>query len=465
VFPAISYSLYRAVTNEPALDPINAYCSAPRCDFPDFDTLGMCAICEDQKLSDVRLEDFDTCTLYKGSNQSVVHPTQRDIQLDIDENRGHRELKAKLTCSKGHFWFDLVIDYGYFAPLSTILVTIYPFGPGDQRPTTAVQWSAKGPPTLQQDFTSSTSDGKGPFTGLRSCIYQTPKASPGDRYRPYDILQASCFDYTTNLGKYFDSNQTTPRFGSINGTITTCSLKPCAKHYSQAQARGGQVSAVMTHSTTTFYNSSDAPKPDIPDHLGTDPLTGELTHTAMSYCADGEQTCQYSWDISSMDLMGSWMKTIMISEEFTGFLTASPSPFGGNFTALYHRFADELSLPMQQSRVNLYATNITGIAYGTEIYVHVQWLWVILPMFLLVASVTILIFTILSSNKRSYLFKNKVLAAIFMRLEGWAASEYMSENEWNHQSMKKLEETSKRMTARLHVPDGDLDRDLKLKKE
>jgi hypothetical protein len=470
VFPAISYGLYRAVTNEPALDPINAYCSAPRCDFPDFDTLGICAICEDQELSDVRLEDYDNCTLYKGSNQSVVHPTQQDIQLEIDEHWGHRDLKAKLTCSKGHFWFDLVIDYGtYAAEPPEILFTIYPFGFSDQRPNTAATWSSRGPAMLLHSFSTSTASIDTSVSiesmGLRSCIYITPSASPGDPYRPHDILQASCFDYTTNLEKYFDWNQTSPRFGSINGTITTCSLKPCGKHYSLVQARGGKVNAVMAHSTTTFYNSSDVPKPDLPDMLYNMSPSGEYTHSTRSYCADGEQTCQYSWNILSMDLLGSWIKTIMMSEEFTGFLTAWPSPFGRNFTALYHRFADELSLPMQQSRVNVYATNITGIAYGTEIYVHVEWLWVILPIFLLGASATVLIFTILSSNNRSYLFKNKVLAAIFMRLDGWETSEYMPKNEWNHQSMKRLEETSKGMTARLHVPTGDRDGYLKLRKE
>jgi hypothetical protein len=79
---------------------------------------------------------------------------------------------------------------------------------------------------------------------------------------------------------------------------------------------------------------------------------------------------------------------------------------------------------MQQGRVNLCATNVTGTAFGTEVYIHVRWLWATLPTFTLIGSIAILIITILSSNKRSYLFKHKVLAAIFVQLDGWKTNEY-----------------------------------------
>jgi hypothetical protein len=36
---------------------------------------------------------------------------------------------------------------------------------------------------------------------------------------------------------------------------------------------------------------------------------------------------------------------------------------------------------MQQGRSNLCATNVTGTAFGTEVYIHVRWLWVTLPTF------------------------------------------------------------------------------------
>lgn len=57
----------------------------------------------------------------------------------------------------------------------------------------------------------------------------------------------------------------------------------------------------------------------------------------------------------------------------------------------------------------------------------------------------------------------KTLAGIAFELEGWEKEEYGVGANWGRESMSLLEESSKKMTARLQLP-SDSDEGLKLKK-
>jgi hypothetical protein len=342
--------------------------------------------------------------------------------------------------------------------------TLYPFGQGENRPGSSTTM-------LGDDFGPMRTD-EGPWIiataseNLKACHYVPIIAQTGDMYREDDfVLQTSCFNSTTQISRYFDGNQTNSGFGSINGTVTTCSYKPCAKYYTNAQTQGNGINSVVSRSTTVFHNTTGLSDSD-PDRtlLSADPVSGNMaTSPVESYCADGEETCQYSWSMGSMETIGTYMKSVMTSKEFSDYLTASPSTFNGNFTALNQRYAEEISYLMSTS-INRNATNITGTAYGIELYVRVQWLWLILPICLLTVSISVLILSIISSLGKPHLLKNKILAAIFVKLDGWEIDEDAAERNWDYQSMKKLEERSKGMFARLQR-DAGVDAGIKLKKE
>jgi len=119
---------------------------------------------------------------------------------------------------------------------------------------------------------------------------------------------------------------------------------------------------------------------------------------------------------------------------------------------------------MIQSSANYNATNVTGVAYGTELYVRVRWPWLVMPALTVLASITILCLSIRDSSKRPYLFKNKILAAIACKIYGWEGEEHGMDDVWEWQTMGRLEEKSSRILVRMQLPNGTED-GLKLKKK
>ncbi|KAF3039846.1 hypothetical protein E8E11_002822 [Didymella keratinophila] len=117
-----------------------------------------------------------------------------------------------------------------------------------------------------------------------------------------------------------------------------------------------------------------------------------------------------------------------------------------------------------QSPSNPQIQNITGVAYGAEIHVQVRWIWLILPLATFLASVVLLVLSMLDSSRREYLFRNKILAAIAIELHGWDRDEYAADGDWKRGSIRTLEQRSETMVARMQLPQ-DGDGGLKFKKE
>lgn len=112
------------------------------------------------------------------------------------------------------------------------------------------------------------------------------------------------------------------------------------------------------------------------------------------------------------------MKTTVASEDLTEYLTTDPLTIDNNFTVLFDSIAHEVT-NMLQSSANPNATNITGIAYVTELYVHVRWLWLIFPFLTVLTSITILNLTFLYGRKRPHLFRTRISAAIAVEPGAW----------------------------------------------
>jgi hypothetical protein len=88
----------------------------------------------------------------------------------------------------------------------------------------------------------------------------------------------------------------------------------------------------------------------------------------------------------------------------------------GNWTEYSRKLASVISLVIQSQR-NLDAKNITGDAFGPELYIEIRWLWFSGPLSMVLLSILFLIMTILKSSRREYRFKTSILAILFHRLE------------------------------------------------
>jgi hypothetical protein len=70
-----------------------------------------------------------------------------------------------------------------------------------------------------------------------------------------------------------------------------------------------------------------------------------------------------------------------------------------------------------QNRAQPASKRIMGQAYGMDTFMEVQWIWFSMPLFLVVSSTLLLVFTARRSSKKKYLFKSSALAVVFHGLE------------------------------------------------
>ncbi|KAH8707177.1 hypothetical protein GQ44DRAFT_663053, partial [Phaeosphaeriaceae sp. PMI808] len=63
-----------------------------------------------------------------------------------------------------------------------------------------------------------------------------------------------------------------------------------------------------------------------------------------------------------------------------------------------------------RSSQNINGTTVVGTTYGMETHIHVRWIWVILPMIVVVASVVFLILIIADASNGEQLFKSSALS-------------------------------------------------------
>jgi hypothetical protein len=109
-------------------------------------------------------------------------------------------------------------------------------------------------------------------------------------------------------------------------------------------------------------------------------------------------------------------------------------------------------LAILQSQSNPDIVNITGIEYGTKIYVQVIWVWFILPPVLLASCLLIVVLSIWDSSRKGYVFKNNVLTAIAFELHGWQPHEYDVDKTWIRRSVWNVEKKAEQMEARMQLP-------------
>ncbi|KAF2113674.1 hypothetical protein BDV96DRAFT_688637 [Lophiotrema nucula] len=75
------------------------------------------------------------------------------------------------------------------------------------------------------------------------------------------------------------------------------------------------------------------------------------------------------------------------------------------------------------TRRNPDARNVTGAAYGPDLYVRVRWPWLIMPLSMVIFTGAFLINTITQSRRRPYRYKSSIVALLLHGLDGWTDKE------------------------------------------
>jgi hypothetical protein len=197
--------------------------------------------------------------------------------------------------------------------------------------------------------------------------------------------------------------------------VTACAFFPCIKTYKISVTEG----SLESHELLTWYNMSDS-------YLRDGDIILSPPETAVS-----NTTKNTTFSINNLEATG--LANILGWGSFDGSANQSNYQSGSSvrttlfssnvMQALYE--AEDLGALMETVAVSLtdYIRNISstpqyGTVWGEETYVHIRWLWLILPMTLAPMSLFFLLSTIWISSRRDVkVWKSSILATIFHGLE------------------------------------------------
>jgi hypothetical protein len=216
------------------------------------------------------------------------------------------------------------------------------------------------------------------------------------------ISAFTCFRSTSNLTRIAEID----RLGLVNGTISHCQLSYCAKRY-----RG-----IAVRNTAVSYDSVE----EWPLHpAGDDPYQVEYGYD-QAFRAEGLNETFYIGNYSRLWLAASTsriLKSTTLSTYLLEYFLDHTWPY-------FFRGLAQVGSKVIQGPGNPAAINNTSAAFGPDIFVDVRWAWLAYPLALLAYSALFLTLTALGSRRRSYLFKNAILAVLVHGLEGWNAADH-----------------------------------------
>ncbi|KAI4640363.1 hypothetical protein J4E93_008569 [Alternaria ventricosa] len=215
-----------------------------------------------------------------------------------------------------------------------------------------------------------------------------------------DVSAFACFKSTSDITRVDEID----RLGLVNGTISHCKLSYCAKRYSSTTVRN----------TIVSYDSVE----EWPLHAIGDPYKAGSGYD-QAFRAEGLNETFYIGNHSTLWL-GSATSRILKSTTLSTYFV--PYHERHTWPESFRGFA-EVGSKVIQGPGNSAAINNTSEAYGPEIFVDVRWAWLAYPLALLVYSALFLSLTALGSRRRTYLFKNSILAVLVHGLEGWDAAD------------------------------------------
>ncbi|KAJ5420999.1 hypothetical protein N7465_003518 [Penicillium sp. CMV-2018d] len=253
---------------------------------------------------------------------------------------------------------------------------------------------------------------------------------------------------TTGLASILNFTAITSSGYSVPPTVsaTECSLYFCVETY-HAAVKGGAFTEKLTSTEGTSNYSSLSLKDFaiVPNTCYVNGTQQESTHSP---------ECAFKVN---------WLSTLALSNSITPLLNGTGSLFVSNrpswssdsMEALYGLYGNytEINLVFQSlaasltshARSKVCKASHGGTAWSTVSYVHVRWLWMILPITLVFLSSLFLIITIFHT-RREYIWKSSPLALLFSNLDLEGPNPFRTDP-----TLKGIEQTSRQMDVRLET--------------
>lgn len=251
-----------------------------------------------------------------------------------------------------------------------------------------------------------------------------------------------CFASTTDLRLYTN----VANFGQINSTITQYQLEYCAQRYSDFEVIFGKA-----------HSGSSTPAPLLLNDIR------QISSDVYDYLFTAENIPNQNFTITINETMVTSLGLLfrsVLDESNVGIYHFSSAKT--DFRGLFDRFSDVLT-KIVQSPLNSATRNLTLNTYSPVTYVSVRWPWMIMPLSLVVVSVTFLCLTMFESLKRPYLFKTSILAVLSTGGDVWYDTFATATGRANGKvTYRHLEKVAKNKEALLAKDEYGL---LKLKRE
>lgn len=258
---------------------------------------------------------------------------------------------------------------------------------------------------------------------------------------------------------FYDSNKGAAIKTPNDTEVTTCSMELCIHAHRNVFVRNGML--VSENYTTQL--------PSEPDRLDTNHSYG-VGSVGEYTVRDPASNASGTYQVSSRT-MSNWQG--YFSEFFTMLLgdsgesgtifeqrgsdipsTAALYLYTSNISEVVDNVARTVT-HLMRSEDNHNATQMLGDTYVAEVYIHVNWIWLAIPLLITSFSVLLLVMAILQSSSNVVL-KSSAIACLFHGLRGWPEDE-LGECIPARETPESLNTVAERMRARFEKgEDGHL---------
>ncbi|KAL1590270.1 hypothetical protein WHR41_01383 [Cladosporium halotolerans] len=227
----------------------------------------------------------------------------------------------------------------------------------------------------------------------------------------YVVMESSWFDVTS---------QRLPTYKPANAT--QCMITFCDLEYAVSVNDGKSSSNVVSTNLGTFFEYTQDNDGSPSTDLGWRPGAASVTFSSTDLYAQVNQSERAFWPVSIFVpyipkvLLGNISYEYTFSSNWSGTRERPDSRLLGvsdeisvrrNITATFESLADSLT----DFGLRMSNNFVPGYAISEEIYVHVRWQWIVLPVLLHVASISLFISTVVYSNRiGAPIWKSSLLA-------------------------------------------------------
>jgi hypothetical protein len=416
-----------ALGNEDYAPSPNYNCPRSECRAHDVAILGVCSECNTQTIINTK---FDDCKVvfkyaYNGGQQypDINIRTYQDLldRLSNLETEGLDYNLERMLCEQRPTNFpsislslNMVSNAGEIASGGLMQPSPYRGAYGLNQD---VEWFNH--PSSPGRLINKT-DGVDNAT-LRFCTFdRTDDNFSGIVQQPaISLIKASCFTSTTDLTLYHDIL----KVGQINGTLHTCDLQLCEKHYESITIQSG----IKTYTKLKQNNLIPQERADSDNrrHLSAVADSGSNASYDIGFTAWNEMQDRFikanPTDTNTTNNETDWN----IVHNILRPTSRTNGSATDNFPLLFDRFADVLTLVIQSSG-NPDRENMNMTVFDTEPYVVVRWGYMATPLAIVFFATLFLIISMVESRRKDYLLKTSTLAVMYHGLD---AREWVHEHE------------------------------------